>query len=82
MDQIESMIIEKLDQLQSCENIINDSSYISEDLACRILKRSKTTLWRLRKQGIIPFHKYGGRILYKIDDIEDFINENYISNDK
>lgn len=53
---------------------------LDETEAGRYLKRSRISLWRMRRDGVLPYSKYGGRVLYKKSDLDDFIDRNYISN--
>lgn len=40
------------------------------------LKKRTLDIWRSTKQREIPFQKVGGRIFYRLDDLDDFINRN------
>ncbi len=46
---------------------------------CRMLKVSKRTTATLRSELQITFYKCGGKILYKLSDILDYINLNKVS---
>jgi len=48
---------------------------------CRILRCSRTTLWRRMNTGAISYHKYGNKLLFKMTDVIDFINQNYVSDE-
>jgi ribosomal protein S20 len=50
----------------------------SEDEAAAYLKRSKTTMWRIRKRGLISFNQYGRKIIYTQNDLDQFIEANKV----
>lgn len=45
---------------------------------CHMLKISKRTTATLRAELQITFHKCGGKILYKLSDVLDYINRNRV----
>ncbi len=50
---------------------VNDEEVLfTTDEACKILKCSKPTLHRWKKEGIIPFVRIGSNIRYKKSDLE------------
>ncbi len=57
---------------------VNQGVYLNTSEVCKLIKVSHVTLWRWRKNGVIPFIKYGRKVLYKLSDVEAFINQNYI----
>jgi len=59
-------------------DIQQDSKLYSEAEAASYLKRSKTTMWRLRRDGAISFTKYGRKIVYTEDDLNQFLNSNRV----
>jgi len=44
---------------------------------CIGLKIAKRTLWEYRHKGILPFSRIGGKIYFKVKDIEDFLQCQY-----
>lgn len=44
---------------------------------CRILNISKRTLQHYRDKGIIPYTQIAGKILYRLSDIDQLLQENY-----
>ena len=62
--------------IEDPRRISNEKLYTQKE-AKQILRRSDTTMWRLRKNGLLTYHKYGNKILYKKSDLDNFINENY-----
>lgn len=54
----------------------NSHKLLTTDLAAKLLGRKKHTLENWRTIGVGPsFHKVGGRILYKKDELQRFLNE-------
>lgn len=52
---------------------------LNQEEASEYLNRSAATLWRMRKRGTLAFIKYGNKILYKLSDLNEFLEDNYIS---
>lgn len=48
---------------------------------CKMLKVSKRTTATLRANSEITFYKCGGKILYKLSDILDYVNRNCVNAD-
>ncbi len=44
---------------------------------CQLLKVSKRTLQAYRDNGILPYSQIGGKIYYRITDIEAHLNRHY-----
>ncbi len=44
--------------------------------AASYLRSSQVTLWRLRRDGILPFHRVASKILYRRSDLENFLARN------
>lgn len=64
-------MIESRDENESCDRT-HRRFLVEWELAER-WKKSRRTLQRMRQDGSGPaFHRIGGSILYKIDDIEAF----------
>lgn len=47
---------------------------ISENQAESFLEVSRTTLWRLRSSGALPFYKIGGKVRYAAEDLRGWLN--------
>jgi len=77
--EIESQLIVLKQQVLEKEN--TPDNLVEESEAAAILKRSKTSMWRLRKDGMIPYHRYGKKVMYRQSDLNDFINKNLITNE-
>ena len=48
---------------------------------CELLKVSKRTTASLRAEKLIAFSKCGGKILYKLSDVLEYINRNRVDAD-
>jgi len=46
---------------------------VSEEDAVKIVKKSKTWLWRKRKDGIVPFKKLGSKTYYFKEDLYNLL---------
>lgn len=46
---------------------------LSEGQAEGFLEVSRTTLWRLRRSGAVPFYKIGGKVRYAPEDLRDWL---------
>ncbi len=62
-------------QRPSDEIILNDSEL------SKTLKVSKRTIANLRADKEIAFHKCGGRILYKLSDVLEYVDRNRVDAD-
>jgi len=51
------------------------NKYLTIDEVCSLLSISKTSLWRIRSRRHIKSFKYGAKILFRISDIEQFIEK-------
>ncbi|HUF04342.1 MAG TPA: helix-turn-helix domain-containing protein [Aridibacter sp.] len=61
------------------ETIQTDRLLTSRETA-DYLKTSTVTLWRMRKEGL-PYHRIAGKILYRFEDLEEFIRSNRVGGD-
>jgi len=81
-DHIKEVVAISFRDMQQVEDSKQEESkekYMSIDDVCRVLKIHKSTLWRWRKHGLIPFMQYGRTIRFRASDIETFIISNYTS---
>ena len=49
------------------------NALLTRDEACRRLRISRATLWRLGERGALPVVRVGARVLYREQDLELFI---------
>lgn len=47
--------------------------FLSEDRAGDFLEVSRTTLWRIRRSGALPFYKIGRKVRYATEDLRDWL---------
>ncbi len=52
--------------------------YLTEREACRYVRCSRFTLYRLRKKGLLPYSYLGNSIRYKIDDLDAYMEANRV----
>ena len=61
---------------------INDDNmlpgWLSEHEAQILLGRRNTTLWKLRKKGKLIYSKIGSRVYYKLESIQQLLEENTV----
>lgn len=58
--------------------ILNGERYITEAELAESLKITRRTLIEHRTNGLFPYYRLGGRILYKENDIIKLLTENKI----
>ena len=57
-----------------------EKPYLSLDGACNYLSLSKATLYSWTSKKInLPFHKIGRKLLFKVSDLNEFIESNRIA---
>jgi hypothetical protein len=76
MDRFE-MLNEKIDRLTKRQNCLNGDELLDTQDLCLLLKASKRTLQRYRRNGVLPFHFLEGKVYYKQSDIHEFIRKSY-----
>ena len=74
MDRIVTNAINKAMKLQLIETSDNSEKLYTAEEACKLLRCSKPTLHRWKKEGIIPFVRIGTNIRYKESDIKNLLN--------
>lgn len=52
--------------------------WVDSKEAQKILRVSQKTLQNYRDNRVIPFSQFGNKIYYKVEDLENFLNKNYI----
>jgi excisionase family DNA binding protein len=57
-------------QMRSSKSV---QKFLTEADAEQVLEVSRTTLWRLRRSGELPFYKVGGQIRYATNDVNDWL---------
>ena len=52
----------------------NPNELVSREKKKKILNISLVKLWEITKNKLLPVYKIGGKVLYKRNEIKDFIN--------
>lgn len=55
----------------------NGSTWLTEKETQEYLNVGRTTLYKLRRDGVIPFSQRGRKILYRKADLDDFLMRNH-----
>ena len=58
-------------------NGTENSEWLNEKEARQYLKVSKSTLQKYRRDAIVPFSQFGRKIMFKKDDLDAFLTQNY-----
>jgi hypothetical protein len=73
-------LVAKVESILNCVNL-NESSasifngYISEKDAMKETGYKSTWFWQQRTSGKLPFKKLGAKVMYKIDDLINLMEE-------
>jgi DNA-binding transcriptional MerR regulator len=67
----------KIDRLTRRQNCMDGDELLDTQDLCLLLKTSKRTLARYRKNGLLPFHNLEGKVYYKLSDIHEFIRKSF-----
>jgi len=78
-------VLRTIDELsETIENIVRNSKtkfgngqYLTDKDLSLLLKISRRCLQDYRTEGKISFYRIGGKILYRVSDIEDFLAKKY-----
>jgi len=76
MDRLD-MLGEKIDRLTKRQNCLNGDELLDTQDLCLLLKASKRSLQRYRRNGVLPFHTIEGKVYYKSSDIHEFIRKSF-----
>jgi hypothetical protein len=52
--------------------------WLDNQETCQVLKISKRTLQVYRDNGLLPYSQVGGKIYFRITDIEDHLQRHYV----
>jgi len=69
--------IDRIEQLAS-EPIVLDREWLEPKDICAILNISRRTLADYSKKGYIPYSRLGGRVYYRLSDIDDYLSSHLI----
>ncbi|MBF0650098.1 helix-turn-helix domain-containing protein [Dysgonomonas sp. GY75] len=77
-----SIITESLSEFDKIKPSLNGESYLTDKELSVKLKVSRRTLQEYRTDGIIPYIRIGGKILYRESDIISLLEEFYVKVDR
>lgn len=71
-------VIRRLDRLEERLSLVQPAGFAWLDGAevCQILHVTKRTLAEYRFRGILPYSKLGGRVFFRLSDIENYLTIN------
>ncbi len=68
-------LVKIFDNQPERNNDENNFELLTTKECIEVLKISKTTLWKLAKEGALPCLKVGGKNMYLREDIENYIKD-------
>jgi len=78
-----SEVFSKLEEVtRSIRHIKNNNGWCLESDAMKILGVSKSSIQKFRRANRLPFAQIDRKIYYKLEDLNNFINQNYSKNEK
>lgn len=69
----------KIELVEDQEDTDKKRFYTTEE-AGDILHLSRTGIWRIRERREINFYKFGDKVLFDMDQIEDYIQRSRVQN--
>lgn len=74
-------VIRRLDRLEERLNLVQPAGFSWLDGAevCQMLHVTKRTLAEYRSRGMLPYSKLGGRVFFRLSDIENYLTINLCS---
>jgi excisionase family DNA binding protein len=69
---IKKAINEAILLIDSTKTSYQDEEYLNSKEACSFLNIKKTKLFSLKKNGEIPFHKEGGKLLFSKSSLKGY----------
>ncbi len=73
-------VISRLGEIKKTHRpLFQGELYLTGKEVCQKLYLAPRTLQDYRDKGIIPYIQIGGKILYKLSDIQRVLDENYIN---
>lgn len=67
-------VVKEIKDLFVTQKTDNSNTLLSRNDTAKILNISLVKLWQLTKDKAVPVYKIGGKVLYKKEEIENFIN--------
>ncbi|MCD8172171.1 MAG: helix-turn-helix domain-containing protein [Alistipes sp.] len=62
---------------ESCKPALNGERFLTDKELSDRLKVSRRTLQDYRDNGLLPYYRLGGKVLYKESDAEKILKDNY-----
>ena len=63
------------DFMKDCRPLLNGERYLTNKDVSALLRVSRRTLQDYRRNGILPFFRLGGKILYRESDIQKLLSD-------
>jgi len=64
-----------VEDIKECQNGTSEEEWMNNNDVCRIFKIGSRTLVNYRRNGVLPFHRLNGKILYRKSEIESVLME-------
>ena len=74
ISEIDEAINKAKDTFKDYRPLLNGNRWISDEF----LKVSRHTLFAYRQKGLLPYVMLCGKILYREQDLEEFLQRNYV----
>ncbi len=75
-------IFSKLDAIErqiNPQKVVDTDEWLEIDEACRVLRSSKSWIYKKTMQNQLPFYKLGGKkLLFKRSELNHFINQHLV----
>ena len=77
--EMEARLLVKLSEIFDARtsNGSDTREWLNEKEAREYLRVSKSTLQKYRREGIIPFSQYERKIMFRKEDLDAFLTQNY-----
>lgn len=61
--------------MKDCRPLLNGERYLTDKDVSALLRISRRTLQDYRRNGILPFFRLGGKILYRESDLQKLLSD-------
>lgn len=61
--------------MKGCRPLLNGERYLTDKDVSALLRISRRTLQDYRRNGILPFFRLGGKILYRESDLQKLLSD-------
>lgn len=59
------------------KSTLKDEQFLNKKQVCNLLHICSRSLQNYRDRGILPFYKIGGKLLYKMSDVQKLLDNNF-----